>query len=102
MTKVTYAPPGPADVLRFQLQRAIIALFKNHLTMMEDLGYRHDEALTKLREALPAEYKSYVDLADYLTEDEGARLRKRILDGGNDTWREVERLLQQFEIEFKK
>lgn len=101
MTKIDYTPPGPDEVLRFQLHRAITTLFKTHLINMEDLGDRHDEALAKLRDALPEQYKAYVDLADYLTEEEGVRLRKRILDGGNDTWREVERLLTQFNIDYK-
>lgn len=101
MTKVSYSPPGPDEVLYFQLRRAITTLFKSHLVLLEDLGDRHDEALAKLRAALPEPYRAYVNLADYLTQEEGQRLRKHILDGGNETVREVERLLQQFEVEFK-
>lgn len=92
----------PNEVLRFQLHRTITNLFKGYLIMLEDLGDSHDEALAKLKAALPEQYRPYVDLADDLTPDHGALLRKKVLDGGNDVLREVTKLLEQFEIEFKR
>lgn len=93
--------PDAGEVLRFQLHRSITILFKNYLIMLEDLGIEHDTALNKLYDALPQEYKVYVDLADYLDEDKGKALRSKVLGAGNDALRNVDELLKQFEIEFK-
>lgn len=92
----------PNEVLRFQLHRAITTLFKSYLVMVEELGDEHDVALGKLKTALPPELRGYVDLADYLTPSRGAALRKKVLDGGNDTLREVDRLIEQFNIQFNR
>lgn len=92
----------PSDVLRFQLTRSITNLFKGYLILLEDLGDSHDEAMAKLKKALPAEYHPFVDLADDLTPERGAILRKKVLDAGNDVLREVTKLLEQFDVEIKR
>lgn len=92
----------PNEVLRFQLRRTITHLFKSYLTLTEELGDEHDIALNKLKTALPDALRGYVDLADYLTPERGTALRKKILDGGNDTLREVDKVMEQFDIEFKR
>lgn len=92
----------PNEVLRFQLHRTITNLFKGYLIMLEDLGDSHDEAISKLKAALPEQYRGFVDLADYLTEERGTLLRKKVLDAGNDTLREIEKLLAQFNVEMKR
>lgn len=91
----------PKDVLRFQLDRNVRLLFREQLMLLEDLGKEHDTALSKLNDALPEQYRHYLDLADYLTPDRGQQLRKRVLDRGNDVLRNFEELLKQFEIRFK-
>lgn len=90
------------EVLRYQLHRTITNLFKGYLILLEDLGDSHDEALAKLKAALPEQYRPFVDLADDLTPERGALLRKKVLDAGNDTLREVTKLLEQFEVNIKR
>ena len=90
----------PEEVLRFQIERNVKAIFWSYLAVLEDLGIEHDIAMKKLTEALPPEYKNYVGLADYLTEDKGVQLRKRVLDVGNNHLREINTLLESFKIEF--
>ncbi len=92
----------PNEVLRFQLRRLVTNLFKSYLVLVEELGSSHDEALNKLRTALPENLRGYVDLADYLTPERGAALRKKVLDSGNDVCREVDKLVEQFDVEFKR
>lgn len=99
---ISFVAPDPQELLRYQLERMITTLFKGYLIMLEDLGDSHDEALAKLKAALPEPYRGYVDLADYLTPERGATLRKKVLDTGNDTKREVEKLLEQFTVEFNR
>lgn len=91
----------PAEVLRFQIDRNVKAIFWAYLAVLEDLGVEHDIAMKKLVDALPPEYKDYVSLADYLSDEKGAQLRKRVLDVGNNHLREIATILESFEIEFK-
>lgn len=91
----------PEEVLRFQQKRILTALFTSFLITLEDLGLEHDTALDKLTAALPAEYKTYVDLADYFDEDKGQILRKRVLDRGNHAVRELDEVTRQFSIAFR-
>lgn len=99
---ISFVAPDPDAVLRYQLERMITSLFKGYLVMLEDLGDSHDEAMDKLRAALPADLKGYVDLADYLTEERGVSLRKKVLDSGNDTKREMNKLLDQFTVQLNR
>ncbi len=91
----------PKEVLRFQQERIIKLLFTSFLVVLEDVGLEHDEALTKLVAALPPEYRQYVDLADYLTPEKGQRLRKKVLDAGNNALRQLDEVVQSLDIHFK-
>ena len=66
------------DFLRFQVNRKVTNLYKNFLFMVEDL-YNNRE----------------------IDEETFQRIRKRILDYGNDTIREIEENLDNFDIELK-
>lgn len=98
---ISFVAPIPGDVLRYQLDRIVTNLFKGYLIMLEDLGDSHDEALAKLKAALPPDYRPFVDLADYLTEERGVALRKKVLDAGNDSKRDIFKLLDSFNVEIK-
>lgn len=99
---ISFVAPIPGDVLRYQLHRVITNLFKGYLILLEDLGDSHDEALAKLKTALPEQYRPFVDLADDLTPERGALLRKKVLDAGNDVLRETDKLLSQFHVELNR
>lgn len=90
------------EVLRFQIRRNITSLFKSFLIILEDLGLEHDEALNLLYEKLPPEYKVYVELADYLSEEKSENLRKKVLGAGNDCFRQIEDVLKNFTITIKQ
>ena len=66
------------DFLRFQVNRKVTNLYKNFLFMVEDL-YDSGE----------------------ISEESFQRLRKRVLDYGNDTIREIEENLDNFEFKLK-
>jgi len=67
------------DFLVFQLRRKIVNLYKNYLFILEDMK----------------------DAGYDIPEEEYQRIRKRILDYGNDTIREIEENLENFDIELK-
>ena len=67
------------EFLQFQVQRKVVSLYKSFLFILEDLkaqGYDIDEDMFQ-------------------------RSRKRVLDQGNDTIREIEDYLNNFDIRLK-
>ena len=67
------------EFLQFQVQRKVVSLYKSFLFILEDLkaqGYDIDEDMYQ-------------------------RCRKRVLDQGNDTIREIEDYLNNFDIRLK-
>ncbi len=90
------------DVLAFQIHRIVTNLFKGHIERFEDLGVEHDIAMQKLRDHLPDQYKPYVDMSDYLTEEKYLAQRKKELDAGNDAIRELIKQLEPFDITIKR
>lgn len=70
--------------------------------MFEQLGEEHDEAMTKLYDSLPPEYKEYVNLADHFTEEKGERIRKAVLQRGNDCRRAIEEEIEKYNITFRQ
>lgn len=101
MNQGMQGPASDADIVRFQARRLITLLFKHQLEVLEDLAVEHDNAMAKLEEHLPAEYRQYINLADYLTEARSAQLRKRAIDRGNETIRALEDVLKGFDIKLK-
>jgi hypothetical protein len=67
------------EFINFQIQRKVVNLYKNFLFMLEDLK----------------------DQGYDIPEEEFQRIRKRILDYGNDTIREIDENLDNFEIKLK-
>jgi hypothetical protein len=65
---------------------------------MAQLAEEHDEAMSKLYDALPEQYRPYVTLADHFTEEKEARIRKAVLARGNDCRRAVEAELAQYQM----
>ena len=68
--------------------------------MLEDLNEEHRIHFSKLKQNLPEEYKSLIDQADYFDQDKLQHLRKRTLDIGNETIRNIEGDLENFTIGF--
>jgi hypothetical protein len=89
------------DFLRFQVKRAVTTLFKQYLILLEELGENHDEAMARFDENLPEEYRKYINLADYLNQDQSDRLRKKVLDIGNETIRNLEEVVNRLDVRFK-
>ena len=89
------------QVIRFQYQRIVTALFKRFLVVLEDLEAEHNTSLGRLHDALPAQYQPFVNLADCLDETKAKSLRKKVLDSGNEALREFDDIVKQFNIDLK-
>ena len=76
-------------------------LFKSFLVLIEDLHNEHSINFKKLKKALPDNYESLIDQADYFDYNKMQYLRKKILDMGNESIRESENNFENFTISFK-
>jgi hypothetical protein len=104
MAQETDSPHGltlPSDsaFLLTKTRLAINRVIAINLSILEDLANEHDAAMAKLRDALPADLKSYVDLADHFDDVKFGTLRNRILRACNDAGREIEETIQNLRIE---
>jgi uncharacterized protein YeeX (DUF496 family) len=75
-------------------------LFKQFLRIVEELKRDHDDAHKKMRENLPEQYSSILNMGDYLDDDKMSYIRKKILDLGNETMRSSDSELNNFTVSF--
>ena len=81
-----------------ETKRQVTKIFKNHLMVVEDLKFQHDEILNSLKKHLtPEQFESlnYLDFMRY------SLMRKRTLDNGNEGIRDLENFLENFEFKLK-
>ena len=85
-------------LLNSEIRKSITRIFKNYLGALEDIQYTHTIAVEKLRDTLSPE-----DLAvlNYLNDDHYSLVRKRVLDSGNESMRDLSDLLENFDISLK-
>lgn len=88
------------ELLEFQISRNITNLYKSFLIMVEDLHQQHHSNYKKLKQSLP-EKNELINQADYWDEERMDFVRKKILDNGNGTLREIMSQLEQFDITIK-
>lgn len=83
------------------IDRQITTLFKECLMITEQLREEHYEAMEKLYAALPPEYCEYVNLANHHTDEKQARIRRAILQRGNDAKRAALEELDKYDLTFR-
>jgi len=85
-------------LLNSEIRKSITRIFKHYLGALEDIQYTHTIAIEKLRSKLSPE-----DLAvlNYLNDDHYSLVRKRVLDSGNESMRDLSDLLENFDISLK-
>jgi len=75
-------------------------LFKGFLRVLEDLKQEHDTASRKLYANIPEEHFPVLNVGNYFDNEKMTRLRKRILDLGNETLRSNDTELNNFTVSF--
>jgi hypothetical protein len=80
--------------------KSISFLFKQYLMLIEDLKFEHDQYLKKIKTEVPSEYHNVIDNADTFDEEKMSRIRKRVLDIGNETIRSLDNELEDFTVNF--
>jgi hypothetical protein len=81
-----------------ETEKIITRLFKSHLFSIEDLKYQHLIALKRLQDELSPQQ---IEILNYLDTHRYTMIRKRILDSGNETIRDLNNLLENFDVELK-
>ena len=88
------------DIFKKCCQRNTVSLFKGFLIMLEDLHKEHQIHFNKLRQNLPEGCVPLIDQADYFDEEKLQHLRKRTLDIGNETIRNIDGEIDNYIIGF--
>jgi isopropylmalate/homocitrate/citramalate synthase len=91
----------PNDYFAQYNQRNIKGLFKSFLILIEDLQKDHEITFSKLKDAMPPEYKTLINQADYFDQEKLKYLRKKVLDMGNEAIRVHDNELENFTVSFK-
>lgn len=86
--------------LSTRYKRAIAAIFKVMLKLVEDMRQDHQFHYAKLYENIPSEYHPIIKAADHFDDTKAAWIRKRILDVGNESLREFSSDLEHWEVTF--
>ena len=87
------------DIISFQIHRNITNLYKKYFEISEDLLEEHRLFIARLKNL---DDTSKVDSIDYFTEEKYNNIRKKILDAGNDSIREIEKALEFVNIKIKE
>ena len=80
--------------------QCISGLFKMMLMMVEDMKKDHDFHYQKLYENIPEEYHGIINTADHFTPEKVNWIRKRILDVGNESIRNLASELDNYTVTF--
>ena len=78
----------------------ISKLFKMMLMMVEDMKQDHDFHYEKLYENIPDEYHAVINTANHFTPQKVNWIRKRILDVGNESIRNLGSTLDDYTVSF--
>ncbi len=83
------------EYIIFQTNRSIIHFYKKYLNIIEDISKDHDIMLLKIQQETS---KEFTDSVNYMTAEKYHYIRKKILDGGNEISRELEKSLDKLDI----
>tara|TARA_B100000519_G_scaffold169539_1_gene154789 strand:- start:15288 stop:15575 length:288 start_codon:yes stop_codon:yes gene_type:complete len=86
--------------LNRESDECISRLFKLMLMMVEDMKKDHDFHYEKLYENIPDEYHSIINTANHFTPDKVNWIRKRILDVGNESIRNLHSNINNYKVSF--
>ena len=81
--------------------KEISGLFKTMLMLVEDMKKDHEFHYQKLYDELPEKFHPTIRAADHFTPDKLSWIRKRILDYGNESVRNMEKEIENYQVSFK-
>lgn len=88
------------DYLLRQHKKEVTSLFKNYLKILEDMKADHDFHYNKLYDLIPEQYHAIITAANHFTPEKLTWIRKRILDGGNESLRNFTEEMENLTVSF--
>lgn len=88
------------ETLSKKSNKSISFLFKQYLMLIEDLKFEHDQFLKKIKQEIPSEHYNIIDNANTFDDEKMQRIRKRVLDIGNETIRAFDNDINDFTVNF--
>lgn len=92
-------PEKIKEYILFQINRNIINLYKRYLNIIEDLQEEHISMLNKINKDLDI---AKIKNVDYFDDNKYNYYRKKVLDLGNETLREIEKNFDFLDLKIKK
>jgi hypothetical protein len=86
------------EYILFQTNRNIVHFYKKYLHIIEDIAKDHDIMLLKIQKETSKDFSENIN---YLTAEKYHYIRKKILDGGNEIYRELEKSLDKVDTTLK-
>jgi hypothetical protein len=86
------------DYVSFQIHKSLVNLYKRYLNLIEDIQEDHKSMLEKLNNKIDSNTLKNID---YFDNNRYNYLRKKILDIGNESIREIEKNFDFIKMEFK-
>lgn len=86
------------DYVSFQIHKSLVNLYKRYLNLVEDIQEDHKSMLEKLNNKIDSNTLKNID---YFDDNRYNYLRKKILDIGNESIREIEKNFDFIKMEFK-
>jgi hypothetical protein len=83
-----------------QNKKEVTNLFKNYLKILEDMKADHDFHYNKLYELIPEQYHVIITAANHFDNNKLNWIRKRILDGGNESLRNFADEMENYRVSF--
>lgn len=91
-------PERLKEMMSFQIHRNVINLYKRYLNILEDIRKDHASLLLKVQDKTS---KEYAESIDYFDTEKYNYYRKKVLDLGNEVFRDIEKSLEYLEIKIK-
>lgn len=86
------------DYVSFQIHKSLVNLYKKYLVLIEDIREDHDNMIDKISNKID---ENTLKNVDYFDDNKYNYLRKKILDIGNESIREIEKNFEFIKMEFK-
>jgi hypothetical protein len=86
------------DYVSFQIHKSLVNLYKRYLNLVEDIQEDHNSMIDKISSKID---QNTLKNVDYFDDNRYNYLRKKILDIGNETIRDIEKNFDFVKMEFK-
>lgn len=90
------------DLLEFQVKKDVSYLYKRFLNVIEDIRDEHMFMIEKLEKALPEEHHKLLAASNHFDENRFGYFRKKVLDAGNGSIRNLQEQISKFDVDFQQ